>query len=291
MSYEEFPVFIPMGDDNLFGIVCVPEFGDSDMGVVLLTGGNYTRSHRNRMWVSAARSLAKAGFPSIRIDYHGVGDSTGHARFEMEEPFLEDAMTAADFLIAATGVQRLTFLATCFGGRTAMAAAAHHDKGEVATIFPVPLAIPSDPSKIPFRTKVKLRVRRWQWGKKLFRRPGVRRLRQAAAARRSDSSMVISPRFKRDLTEFVRRGDLWFIYGDRSSSLDELKRLLAETAPNMSKEERARIHVLILPDCAPEHFRTIEDQELVVKCAVASVTGDLDTLPARGEALSAEAAS
>jgi alpha/beta superfamily hydrolase len=289
LSYEEFPVFFPMGSDHLLGIVCAPEKSETDTGVVLLTGGNYTRSHRNRMWVTAARVLAEAGFPSIRVDYHGVGDSTGRARFDMEEPFVEDAVAAADFLTEATGVSRLTFLATCFGGRTAMAAAARHEKGVMATIFPVPLFAPRSRTQVPLRTKVKVRIRRWGWGKKLFSRPRIRRLRNAAAARRSTPEMMVSPKFKRDLTDFVRRGDVWFVYGDQSYALNDLKQLLAETKKHLSRDEQARIHVKILPNCAPEHLRSIANQELIVQCAIASVTGELDNIQIDDGAVGANA--
>ena len=285
MSYEEFPVFIPHGEDHLFGIVCAPAgASESDMGVVLLTGGNYTRSHRNRMWVKAARALAGAGVPSIRVDYHGIGDSTGRARFEMEDPFDDDALAAADFLVAATGVSELTFLATCFGGRTAMAAGARHPRARTVTIFPVPLLIPRDRSHVPLRTKVKLRLRKWEWGKQFVSRPGVRRARKAAAARRTVPATVVSPRFKRDMASFLQRGEVRFIYGERSPALIDLRRLLAEIEPRLSGEQRDRIAVTVLPDCEPENFRTLEDQDLVVTQTVASVTGAPpagDQVPAR----------
>src|ERR1041385_8933292 len=124
MSYEEYPVFVPMGSEHLCAVVCVPAAGLEDVGVILLTGGNCTRIHRNRMWVRAARRLAASGFPSVRLDYRGVGDSTGVARFDMETPFDADAIAAGEFLRRATGVSRLMTVATCFGGRSAIAAAA-----------------------------------------------------------------------------------------------------------------------------------------------------------------------
>src|SRR5688500_18185877 len=116
-AWREFPVFLPMGEERLCAVITAPADGAPahDLGAVLLTGGNYTRTHRNRMWVRTARALAEKGFASIRVDYHGVGDSTGTAHFDMEIPFDKDALAAAAFLKRATGVQKLAVVATCFG--------------------------------------------------------------------------------------------------------------------------------------------------------------------------------
>ena len=277
MSYEEFPVFVPMGQDQLCAVVCIPQNEGGDRGVVLLTGSNYTRTHRNRMWVRTARDLAEAGVPSIRLDYHGVGDSTGRATFDMESPFDDDALAAGDFLVRASGVSQLTFMATCFGGRTAMAAAARHPKATAATLFPVPLMVRRkvDPNRL--RTRVKRSVRGREWGKRLFTVPALRRMRTTAAAARSRPTTVISPRFKKDFVDFLQRGQVTFVYGDASDSLPHLRQLLAEVEPTLTEEQRGRIHIELLEDCAPEGFRSLQDQELAVRHALESVIGDSGT--------------
>lgn len=279
MSYEEFPVFVPAGDDHLCAVVCIPENQEADRGVVLLTGSNYTRTHRNRMWVRTARALAEAGVPSIRLDYHGVGDSTGRATFDMESPFDADALAAADFLIRATGISQLTFMATCFGGRTAMAAAALHSKATAATLFPVPLMVRRKAETNHLRTRVKRSVRKWEWGKKLFTFPALRRMRNTRAAARAKPTTVVSPRFKNDFLDFLTRGEVRFVYGDRSESLPDLQRLLADVEPRLTVEARRRVHVELLAECAPEGFRTLEDQDVAVRHAVASVVGEPSSRP------------
>jgi pimeloyl-ACP methyl ester carboxylesterase len=274
VTYEEFPVFVPLGDDHLCAVVCVPKVPIGDRGVVLLTGSNYTRTHRNRMWVRTARLLAEQGIPSIRFDYHGVGDSTGRAAFNMESPFDDDAVRAADFLVRATGVAEIAFVATCFGGRTAMAAAARHPKATSATLFPTHLAMKRPPGEVSFRTKVKRRIRKQEWGKKLFTTPRLRRLRTTAAASRKGTGTPISPRFKKDLLSFLARGQVQFIYGDRSETLSQLNALLADVDSKLSNDKRSRIRVDVLPDCAPEGFRTLADQDLAVQHAVRAVVGE-----------------
>jgi pimeloyl-ACP methyl ester carboxylesterase len=277
MSHEEFPVFMPIGEDRLCAVVCVPQDIGSDRGVVLLTGSNYTRTHRNRMWVRTARALADAGVPSIRFDYHGVGDSTGRATFDMEAPFDDDAVAAADFLVRATQVSEVTFLATCFGGRTAMAAAARHPMATAATLFPVPLMARRKVDVSGLRTRIKRSIRGREWGKRLFTIPAFRRMRNSSAVARTKPAQVVSPKFKKDFVDFLSRGDVRFIYGDRSDSLPDLRRLLAEVEPGLNQGQRRRLHVELLTDCAPEGFRTLEDQDVAVKHAVASVIGEHPT--------------
>lgn len=265
-------MFIPMGEERLCGVVCAPGEGGRDLGVVLLTGGNYTRSHRNRMWVRTARALAERGFPSIRLDYHGVGDSTGKISFDLEIPFDQDALAAASFLQRAAGVPRLAMVATCFGGRTALAAAARHPDVIAATVFPVPLMIPRSRGPVPLRTRVGRSLREWGWARRVLRRPRVRRWRaHTAAARRERADEIVSPRFKRDLVSFLERGEVRFVYGEHTRSLRDLRRCLAEVEPHLPAELRGRIHVEVIPGTDLDRYQSLEDQEIVVSRSVASV--------------------
>ena len=280
MTYEEFPVFVPMGDERLCSVITAPAGEGHDLGAVLLTGGNYTRIHRNGMWVRAARAVADLGVPSIRVDYHGIGDSTGTATFHMEAPFDDDAIAAANFLQRATGVRRLAVVATCFGGRSAMAAAARHPDVVALTIFPVPLLIPAGQGPLPLRTRVKRLIRRSAIGEALLDRPSIQRVRTAAAYRRDKPAQIVSPRFKKDLMSFVRRGSVRFVYGGQEDSTEELERCLAEVEPKLSAEERGRITVDVVPDIELHRFQRFVEQDIVIDRAVRSVADALTAQPA-----------
>jgi pimeloyl-ACP methyl ester carboxylesterase len=270
LAFEEYPAFIPAGVERLCAILCVPTEQRHDLGVVLLTGGNYTRTHRNRMWVRAARELAARGFPSIRLDYHGVGDSTGRATIDLESPFDEDALVAARFLRRATGVTRVAMAATCFGGRTAIAAAARDPAVISATIFPVPVVLRHQPPPT-----VGARLRRWAKPRRpikwLMRRPRVYRRRRAAVSQRRAAHGATSPRFRRDLAAYLKRGVVWFVYGERTPSLGELRRLLTDLQPELAPDQWAHLHVEVIPGYEVAGFQSFRDQDLAVQKTIETV--------------------
>ena len=121
----ERPVIFPSSGYDLFGMLTLPEaeWHQERVGVILLAGGIIPRSHRNRMWVKAARRLAALGFYVLRFDYRGVGDSSG-SLFEMrlDRPFTEDVVAAATFLRKVANVDRLILAGTCFGALTVLSA-------------------------------------------------------------------------------------------------------------------------------------------------------------------------
>lgn len=267
--YEEFPVFVPAGGERLAAVVCAPTGDLEDLGVVLLTGANYTRTHRNRMWVRAARELAERGIPSIRFDYHGVGDSTGRVVIELEVALDADANGVADLLKAATGVSRLAFVATCFGGRTAMAAAARREDVVSVTVFPLPILVPEAAStRAPMRRRVRQRLKGSELGARLLRNPRVKRARTQVAQRRSEPALVLSPPFLRDTAATARRSEVRFVMGETTKELPQAERLVEELRRQLTPEEHARVHLEVVPGTDIHRFQTFADQDVVVSRTV-----------------------
>jgi pimeloyl-ACP methyl ester carboxylesterase len=91
---------------------------------VLLPGGWYgTSTNGNRIFVRLARELAEMGFPVIRVDWRGIGESGGEIdRFELDEPFPDEARAAADVLLA-DGCEDVALVGFCFGAHSALTAA------------------------------------------------------------------------------------------------------------------------------------------------------------------------
>jgi len=88
------------------------------IGVLLIVGGPQYRVGSHRQFVLLARRLAQAGYPVLRFDYRGIGDSVGEPRtFETID---EDVHAAADVLVARTGVARLVLWGLCDAASAAM---------------------------------------------------------------------------------------------------------------------------------------------------------------------------
>ena len=273
-------MFVPAGGERLAAVICAPAGDLEDLGVVLLTGGNYTRTHRNRMWVRAARELAERGVPSIRFDYHGVGDSTGRVVLALETPLDADANGAADLLRRATGVSRLAFVSTCFGGRTAMAVAAQREDVVSATVFPLPILMPATAtSGAPLRRRIRQRIKRSEFGAKLLRNPRVKKVRTQVAQRRERPARVVSPRFRRDTGLMAKRGEVRFVMGATTKELPETRQLVEELRRHLTAQEHTRIQIEVVPGTDIHRFQSFADQDVVVSRTVEAALRALGRSP------------
>lgn len=92
--HERCRVFECQGD-TLVGIVHEPEGLCRDVGVLIIVGGPQYRVGSHRQFVLLARGLAAAGYPVLRFDYRGMGDSSGESRsFEAVESDIAAALDA-----------------------------------------------------------------------------------------------------------------------------------------------------------------------------------------------------
>lgn len=68
--------------EDLFGILARPTAptAPATTGVVVIVGGPQYRAGSHRQFVLLARALAAAGYPVLRFDYRGMGDSSGAQR-------------------------------------------------------------------------------------------------------------------------------------------------------------------------------------------------------------------
>ncbi len=81
MSYTEQAVTFGCGQETLVGILAVPKTAPaSSTGVIVIVGGPQYRVGSHRQFVLLSRALAAAGYPALRFDYRGMGDSSGERR-------------------------------------------------------------------------------------------------------------------------------------------------------------------------------------------------------------------
>jgi predicted alpha/beta-hydrolase family hydrolase len=121
---REYPVWIPVNDHHIAAVVALPE-GDPRAVVLFTTGGGGApRSQRFRLWTRAARELADRGIASVRMEYEGVGDSTGAGRIGLKWSQLptDDVIEVAKFAMSVTGTTQLGMSGNCAGARACIKA-------------------------------------------------------------------------------------------------------------------------------------------------------------------------
>lgn len=107
------------GGEDLLGILHEPSATAGDVGVLFIVGGPQYRVGSHRQFVTLARELSKAGFPVLRFDYRGMGDSSGEARtFESVD---QDVGAAVDvFLSEVANLRRVAIFGLCDAASAAM---------------------------------------------------------------------------------------------------------------------------------------------------------------------------
>ena len=84
--------------NRLIGIAHLPLQEKKKLGVIIVVGGPQYRVGSHRQFVLMARAFAAGGFPTLRFDYLGMGDSEGQYRgFEF---VAEDIAAAVTHLLA-----------------------------------------------------------------------------------------------------------------------------------------------------------------------------------------------
>lgn len=141
-SYVETPTFFDVeGTTTLFGIVTRPRDSTGRTAMIIIPGGGLPlNTNRNRVTVRACRGLAALGYTTLRMDYHGTGESDGVVdRFHLAHPFVADVSAGIDHL-RTLGIERVIVVGmTCFGARTALATAAEREEVEAVVAMATPL--------------------------------------------------------------------------------------------------------------------------------------------------------
>jgi exosortase A-associated hydrolase 1 len=117
-------VVVECDGDQCLAVLAMPAAAMSRTGVVIVVGGPQTRVGSHRQFVTLARALAHAGYPTLRFDYRGMGDSDGDARtFESIGP---DIVAAVAALVRETGVSSVVLWGLCDGASAILMDATHH---------------------------------------------------------------------------------------------------------------------------------------------------------------------
>ena len=118
MNYAEHPLAFSCHGDTLYGILTMPE-QQASRAVLIVVGGPQYRTGSHRQFVLLAREFASHGYPVLRFDYRGMGDSEGAPRnFEQVD---EDIRAAIDHLFESVpSVRDVVIFGLCDGASAAM---------------------------------------------------------------------------------------------------------------------------------------------------------------------------
>jgi pimeloyl-ACP methyl ester carboxylesterase len=120
------PFYFSAPEADLFAVYHEPRSGAARQSAVLLCyplGHEYLNAHR--AYRQIATLLSEAGFPVLRFDYLGSGDSGGSSEQASLDLWMRNVTQAVAELQAKSGASRLCFVGVRLGATLALLAAAH----------------------------------------------------------------------------------------------------------------------------------------------------------------------
>lgn len=100
---------------GLFGICSIVQEQSNNTGVVILNSGILHRVGPYRLHVTLARKLASAGFPTIRLDQSGKGDSEPRVNTSRADTISDEIRATSGFLAEQYGVSKIVLIGLCSG--------------------------------------------------------------------------------------------------------------------------------------------------------------------------------
>jgi uncharacterized protein len=210
VKVTELPVVMTCAGDTLVGVISQPEQPGA-LGLVMVVGGAQYRAGSHRQFVLLARCLASAGFPVMRFDHRGLGDSSGERR-----PFdavHDDIGVALETLQRqCPSVQRMALWGLCDGASAALLYSGQRADARVAGLCLLNPWVRSDNTLA--RTRIKhyyagrlLEASFWQrlWQGEYEWRPSLKGLWQSLQALRAPTpSNAPEPPFQHQMALALR---------------------------------------------------------------------------------------
>ncbi len=130
--------FFDAGAHRLFGVLHpVDAPARRHTGVVLVHPFMEERQDAHPFLRNLAISLQRSGFPALRVDLYGCGDSAGESTDGTVEAWIDDIVYASARLRREAGVSHVALLGLRFGAALAAVAAQRAEARALALIAPV----------------------------------------------------------------------------------------------------------------------------------------------------------
>lgn len=153
------PFVFENNGNQLYGMIHHPETHDQQKpAILLLSAGLKNRIGYGRLYVTLADFLASHGYPVLRYDYHGCGDSDGHLALTgsyhethaningliQTGMFVDDTMEAIKALKENTNYRKFVACGLCGGSVTSLQASTLTKDIITIIMINTPLTIDSD---------------------------------------------------------------------------------------------------------------------------------------------------
>lgn len=109
------------------GLIYANLYGSGERGVVLAHGGRFTKES----WDTQARTLVRAGFRVLAIDFRGRGQSRGGARTQASDDGFRFDVLAAIRYLRTSGTKTVSVIGASFGGGAAAEASVEAEPDEI----------------------------------------------------------------------------------------------------------------------------------------------------------------
>jgi pimeloyl-ACP methyl ester carboxylesterase len=270
---KEYPFFFPYEEEHLGATLTVPD--DEPRGLVLLLAGTgAARSHRFQLWTRTARALAGEGLASVRMDYRGIGDSSGRLlQPVLGDRRLEQAIAAARFGLEVTGLDELGAVGNCSGGIVALGVAARMPECRAAICILPRLVRLGGVNRTAMEMRksrvagVMRRNRLLRWG-----------IRKTMKGSRDVASQPVQDSFEPALAH----ADVLFVYSDRDRDpyVGKSRRLLGQLAAKLPPDKRARLSVMDTSEGPLAGFESLSAQAMAIELITGWMTERLSGEPA-----------
>jgi len=261
---SEYPLFVPCEEEHLAAVLTVPDDAATAL-VLLLTGTGAPRSHRFQLWTRTARALAEHRIASIRMDYRGIGDSTGRLlQPVLGDRRLDQAVTVARAGMAIVGTTRLAVVGNCSGAIVAMGVAAQMPECEAAICI-LPRLV-----QLGGVNRAAMQARKFRIAGLLRRSKSLRRLVTGTLTGTKD---VPSEPVRRSFEPALDHARVLFLYSehDRDPYVGKSRRLLEQMAAKLTPARRARLEIETTVEGPLHGFESTAVQAMVIDWVVRSL--------------------
>jgi pimeloyl-ACP methyl ester carboxylesterase len=130
------PCHFGLPDKRLYGVYHLPGGSERRRSAVVLCpawGEESMRAHR--AYTVLATLLSRSGFPVIRFDYHGTGDSSGGDLDGHLEQWVEDVATASEEVRGRSSMDRVCLVGLRLGASVALLASHRHPEASAIVLW------------------------------------------------------------------------------------------------------------------------------------------------------------